>query len=327
MRRSSNTYNISRSIPKRLSLSRERDVVSCVRVISRENPWRFLACKSNLKTFVGKKLIEVSSWFKRRVIDFSSESEEPGQVSSPTLFHVPDSSNPSGCAPRINSTLRLWNEQLCGSPRLSFYSEIGDGHNSSPLYFRSFLCRTKVSPFLFLSISARGDSEISEKTKMNSAAWETSDQCRGWEGRANRPQLGLFASYRVGVKINVNFAVELISPAPINPTNSLCLLPFSPLFLSFCSSLYIAFLFRFSLSFPLSMSGFPYRRSITDIFSTLPHPEASSRVSVKLENFRGEKKHRVSAAFGKKLPSFRASFPGSFPAGIRVLFVAITYAK
>lgn len=54
---------------------------------------------------------------------------------------------------------------------------------------------------------------------MNSAA--RGDRCRGWEGRANRSRLGLFASYRVGVKINVNFAVELISPAPINLTNSL----------------------------------------------------------------------------------------------------------
>lgn len=51
---------------------------------------------------------------------------------------------------------------------------------------------------------------------MNSAGRTT----LGWEGRANRSRLGLFASYRVGVKINVNFAVELISPAPINPINS-----------------------------------------------------------------------------------------------------------
>lgn len=41
-----------------------------------------------------------------------------------------------------------------------------------------------------------------------------------------------------------------------------------------------------------------------------------------------EKKHRVSVAFGKNLPSSRASFPEHpFPAGIRALFVAITYAK
>lgn len=73
---------------------------------------------------------------------------------------------------------------------------------------------------------------------MNSAV--RADRRRGWEGRANRSRLGLFASYRVGVKINVNFAVELISPAPINPTNSLSPVPPSPspsLPLSLCLSI------------------------------------------------------------------------------------------
>lgn len=154
---------------------------------------------------------------------------------------------------RLELTLR-WD---CGTsnfagppPLLSFCSEIGDGHNGAPLYFRrSFLCRTKES--LSFSVPLRSCSwrfwDFREDEDEQRAAWDTSDRCRGWEGRANRPQLGLFASYRVGVKINVNFAVELISPAPINPTNSLCLLPFPPLFLSFRSSFYIAFPLRVSL--------------------------------------------------------------------------------
>lgn len=217
------------------------------------------------------------------------------------------------------------NEQLCESPLPLLYSEIiGDRHNGAPLHFqRSFLRRAKeeslslhfsVFPLLSLAAILR----FSRKDEDEQRA----DQCRGWEGRANRERLGLFASYRVGVKINVNFAVELISPAPINPTN-FCL-SLSSLF----SSFYIAFSPCYSLSFPLSMSGFPYQCSITDISSrpTLPHPEPSSSF-LKLENFRGEKKHRVSAAFGKKLSCCQAPFPGSFPAGIRALFVAITYTK
>lgn len=73
---------VSRSIFKRLSLSRERDIVSNIRVVSRENLRRrrslVRACKSDPKTFARKKLIEVSSWFKhrgRRAIDFAPQSE------------------------------------------------------------------------------------------------------------------------------------------------------------------------------------------------------------------------------------------------------------
>lgn len=152
------------------------------------------------------------------------------------------------------------------------------------------------------------------------------DRCRGWEGRANRSRLGLFASYRVGVKINVNFAVELISPAPINPTNSLS--PFH-LSLSFCLSFYTAFPpVLLSVFFSFHGLAFPTDAPLRTFPLVLRfHTLEPSSGFLKLENFRGEKKHGVSAAFGKKRPSFPASFPGSFPAGIRALFVAITYTK
>lgn len=133
---------------------------------------------------------------------------------------------------------------------------------------------------------------------------------------------------RTAVKINVNFAVELISPAPINPTSSrrlsLSLFPR----VSFHDVPFVCARVSLSLflSFPPFSHGPCYRRSITDISS---HPTLSRRPEpsssfLKLENFRGEKKLHVSAALGKKPPS---SFPGSFSAGIRALFVAIIYVK
>lgn len=125
------------------------------------------------------------------------------------------------------------------------------------------------------------------RTKMNSAGRTT----LGWEGRANRSRLGLFASYRVGVKINVNFAVELISPAPINPINSrsshrlslafpLLLLLLPHLSIPITPSLSLSFSPRYLLRFSLSpslylspsrsirVSGPSYRRPITDISSS-----------------------------------------------------------
>lgn len=87
-------------------------------------------------------------------------------------------------------------------------------------------------------------------------------------------------------------------------------------------SLCVCVFLTFYLSFPPFIHGPCYRRSITDISS---HPTLSRRPEpsssfLKLENFRGEKKHHVSAALGKKPPSFLASFPGAFSAGIRALF-------
>lgn len=271
---------------------------------------RFLvrARKSDSKTFAGKKLIEVSSWFKhrdrRRAIDFSPESEdsERGKFRS-LLFHV-DLSDPSGCAPRINSPLGLSNEQLRGSPPSTLPLRNWWRAQWRTPAFPAFVSMRKVSPFLlpcvFLLVATP---RFSSGRRWTAAAW--AGRCRGWEGRANRSRLGLFASYRVGVKINVNFAVELISPTPINPTSSLSPLLSRPLFLSVCSSLYSAFPLRVSLYlflFPVLAfpTGVPLRTfPLVLRFHALNLPQGF----LKLENFRGEKKHRVSAAFGKKLPN------------------------
>lgn len=281
------------------------------------------ACKSDPKTFAEKKLIEVSSWFKhrgRRAIDFTPGSEGSEASSIPPLSRGFVPILPST---RLELTLR-WNCRATSRvPSYPFSTQkLVTSTMAHPCIsgIRFYVGLRKVSPSPFPS-ARDGDSEIFEETKMNSAA----DRSRGWEGRANRSRLGLFASYRVRVKINVNFAVELISPAPINSTNSLS--PSHPpssvsLFvrLSISRSLRVSlYLFLFPcLAFPTDA---PLRTFLSSYGPNLPQGFP------KLENFRGEKKHRVSVAFGKKLPSFRASFPGAFSAGIRALFVAITYAK
>jgi len=142
----------------------------------------------------------------------------------------------------------LSNEQLreCPPPPIPLSSRegTGDRHNgrvSAYPAFVSFLRRQgkSVSPSRFPFVLARGGCRDFRGRRWTAQGRST----RGWEGRANRSRLGLFASYRVGVKINVNFVVELISPAPINSTDSV-----TSLSLSLSLSLFLALSPKFSLS-------------------------------------------------------------------------------
>jgi len=126
--------------------------------------------------------------------------------------------------------------------------------------------------------------------------------------RADRSRLGLFASYPVGVKINVNFAVELISPSTYKSHQLRRFSPSLSLFLSIFFPLYTC-LVR-STGAPLRT--FPLR-------PTLSRPSEPSLSFPKLENFCGEKKHRVSAVFSARSSRIERPF-GSFPAGIRATF-------